>query len=57
MKKASIALVFILIASSYSYAGKITAEIIESQVLQNNPSIARAKHDLYIAKQTLYSSF
>ena len=57
MKKAFIALGFVLIASSYIYAEKITAEIVESQTLQNNPFIAKAKHDLYIAKQTLYSSF
>ncbi|MDR2251225.1 MAG: TolC family protein [Endomicrobium sp.] len=57
MKKAFIALVFVLIASSYIYAEKITAEIVESQTLQNNPSIAKAKYEVYIAKQTLYSSF
>lgn len=57
MKKAFIALVFVLIASSYIYAENITAEIVESQTLQNNLSIAKAKHELYIAKQTLYSSF
>ena len=57
MKKAFVAFVFVLIASSYIYAEKITAEIVESQTLQNNPSIAKAKHDLYIAKQALYSSF
>jgi outer membrane protein TolC len=57
MKKAFIALVFVLIASSYIYAENITAEIVESQTLQNNPSIAKAKHELYIAKQELYSSF
>jgi outer membrane protein TolC len=57
MKKAFIAFVLVLIASSYIYAEKITAEIVESQTLQNNPSIAKAKHDLYIAKQALYSSF
>jgi outer membrane protein TolC len=57
MKKAFIALVFVLIASSYIYAEKITAEIVESQTLQNNPSIAKAKYALYIAKEELYSSF
>ncbi|MDR1244729.1 MAG: TolC family protein [Endomicrobium sp.] len=57
MKKAFVAFVFVLIASSYIYAEKITAEIVESQTLQNNPSIAKAKHDLYISKQALYSSF
>jgi outer membrane protein TolC len=59
MKKVFVAFVFvlILISSSYIYAEKITAEIVESQTLQNNPSIAKAKHDLYIAKQELYSSF
>ncbi|MDR2811497.1 MAG: TolC family protein [Endomicrobium sp.] len=57
MKKVFIVLVFVLIASSYIYAEKITAEIVESQTLQNNPSIAKAQHDLYIAKQSLYSSF
>jgi outer membrane protein TolC len=58
MKKAFIiVLVFALIASSYVYAEKITAEIVEAQTFQNNPSIAKAKYDLYIAKQTLYSSF
>ncbi|MDR3195550.1 MAG: TolC family protein [Endomicrobium sp.] len=57
MKKIFIALIFFLLASPCVFAEKITAEMVELQTLQNNPSIALAKYDLDMANQALYSSF
>ncbi|MDR3307241.1 MAG: TolC family protein [Endomicrobium sp.] len=57
MKKTFIALIFFMLASPCVFAEKITAEMVELQTLQNNPSIVQAKYDLDMAKQALYSSF
>ncbi|MDR2399195.1 MAG: TolC family protein [Endomicrobium sp.] len=56
MRKTFIMLAFFFVASSYVSAEKITMEMVRSQTLQNNPSIAAAKYELNMAKQT-YRSF
>jgi outer membrane protein TolC len=58
MKKALIAFLFLLTTNPcILLAEKITAELVESQTLENNPSIKQAKYDLYMAEQELHSSF
>ncbi|MDR1017408.1 MAG: TolC family protein, partial [Lachnospiraceae bacterium] len=44
-------------ASSCAFAEKINVEMVKSQTLKNNPSIAAAKLELDIQKQSFYSSF
>jgi outer membrane protein TolC len=58
MRKALIAFLFLsTINPCVLLAEKITAELVEAQTLENNPSIKQAKYDLYMAEQELYSSF
>jgi outer membrane protein TolC len=58
MRKALITFLFFLTTNPcILLAEKITAELIEKQTLENNPSIKQAKYDLYMAEQALYSSF
>jgi outer membrane protein TolC len=58
MKKALIAfLLFWVTNPCVLLAEKITAELVESQTLENNLSIKQARCDLYTAEQDLYSSF
>jgi outer membrane protein TolC len=58
MKKAFISFLFFLtINPSILLAQKITAEMVEVQTLENNPSIKEAKNDLYMKHQALYASF
>ncbi|MDR2437653.1 MAG: TolC family protein [Endomicrobium sp.] len=58
MRKVLIAFLFLLTTNPCGLlAEKITAELVEAQTLENNPSIKQAKYNLYMAEQELYSSF